>query len=185
MRSPHIYLIAGEPSGDRLGARLIQALRRKSGGTKCKISGIGGREMEKVGLNSQFPMSDLTVMGFAEVVPRIPNLYKRIKETVIHILDIKPDVVVTIDAPDFTFRVIRRLRGNNIPIVHYVAPSVWAWKPGRAKKIAGLVDHLLTLLPFEPPYFEREGLKSTFVGHSVIESGADQGNGRANHGYAR
>ncbi|MEE3000565.1 MAG: lipid-A-disaccharide synthase [Pseudomonadota bacterium] len=176
MTFPHIYLIAGEPSGDRLGALLIQALRRKTR-LECKISGIGGMEMQKMGLHSHFPMSELTVMGLAEILPRLPNLYKRIRETVRHILDSKPDVVVTIDAPDFTFRVIQQIRGENIPIVHYVAPSVWAWKPWRAKKLAGLVDHLLTLLPFEPPYFEREGLKTTFVGHPVIESGADKGKG--------
>ena len=176
MKRPHIYLIAGEPSGDRLGARLIDALRRKTKG-QFKISGIGGPEMEKQGLHSYFPMSELTVMGLVEVLPRLPKLFKRIRSTVKHILAEHPDVVVTIDSPDFSLRIIEHLQGKNIPLIHYVAPSVWAWKPGRAKKLANLVDHLLTLLPFEPPYFEREGLLSSFVGHSVIESGADRGDG--------
>jgi lipid-A-disaccharide synthase len=178
MKRPHIYLIAGEPSGDRLGARLIDALRRKTKG-QFKISGIGGPEMEKQGLHSHFPMSELTVMGLVEVLPRLPKLLKRIRSTVKHILANNPDVVVTIDSPDFSLRIIKHLQGKNIPLIHYVAPSVWAWKPGRAKKLANLVDHLLTLLPFEPPYFEREGLLSSFIGHSVIESGADRGDGVA------
>ena len=176
MRKPHIYLIAGEPSGDRLGACLIAALKQHTGG-QCQVSGIGGPEMEKQGLRSHFPMSELSVMGFTEVLPRLPNLLRRIRGAVKHILANNPDVVVTIDSPDFSLRIAKKLRGKNISLIHYVAPSVWAWKPGRAKKLASLVDHLLTLLPFEPPYFEREGLISSFVGHSVIESGADQGDG--------
>ena len=178
MKKPHIYLIAGEPSGDRLGARLIAALRTITEG-QCQISGVGGPEMERQGLSSYFPMSELTVMGFAEVLPRLPNLLKRIRDTVKDILACNPDVVVTIDSPDFSFRILKNLRGSNIHLIHYVAPSVWAWKPGRAKKLANLADHLLTLLPFEPAYFEREGLASSFVGHSVLESGADKGDGIA------
>ena len=176
MAQPHIYIIAGEPSGDRLGSKLISALRRKTA-DQIRISGIGGSEMERQGLSSQFPMSELTVMGFAEVLPRLPNLLMRINDTVKHIMKCEPDVVLTIDSPDFNLRVIKKLRGANLTIIHYVAPSVWAWKSGRAKKLAGLVDHLLTLLPFEPPYFEPLGLKCTFVGHSVIESEAEKGNG--------
>jgi lipid-A-disaccharide synthase len=186
MSGPHIYLIAGEPSGDRLGARLISALKAETGG-ECQVSGVGGPEMEKQGLVSQFPMAELTVMGLAEVLPQLPNLLRRIRETAAHIIASKPDVVVTVDAPDFSLRVAKLLKGKNISLVHYVAPSVWAWKPGRAKKMAPLVDHLMTLLPFEPRYFESEGLRSTFVGHSVVESGADHGNGldfRARHQIA-
>ena len=176
MKTPHVYIIAGEPSGDHIGAHLIAAVRRKLG-NKIKLSGVGGPEMEAQGLASYFPMSELSVMGFMEVLPGLPNIFKRIRDTVSHILSNKPDVVITIDAPDFSFRVAKRLQGKDIPIIHYVAPSVWAWKPGRAKKIASIIDHLLTLLPFEPAYFEREGLVSSFVGHPVIESGADRGNG--------
>ena len=178
MKNPHIYLIAGEPSGDRLGAGLITALRAITEG-QCQISGVGGPEMEKQGFSSYFPMSELAVMGFAEVLPRLPNLLRRIRGTVEDIVASNPDVVVTIDSPDFSFRILNNLRGSNIQLVHYVAPSVWAWKSGRAKKLANLADHLLTLLPFEPKYFEREGLASSFVGHSVLESGADHGDGVA------
>ncbi|MBT3991390.1 MAG: lipid-A-disaccharide synthase [Rhodospirillaceae bacterium] len=178
MASPLIYIIAGEPSGDRLAARLMASLIAQTNG-QVRFTGVGGSEMEKLDFKSLFPMSDLTVMGLAEVLPRLPNLLRRIKETVSSIIKEKPDAVVTIDAPDFSLRVAKRVADKNIPLIHLVAPSVWAWKPGRARKIAPLLDHLMTLLPFEPPYFEKEGLASTFVGHSVIESGADQGDGAA------
>ena len=168
---PLIYLIAGEPSGDILGARLMAALKQETVG-KVEFAGVGGPEMETEGLRSLFPMSDLAVMGVAEVLPRLPNLIRRINKTVIDVESRSPNALVTIDSPDFSFRVARRLKGKGISLIHYVAPSVWAWRPGRAKKIAGFLDHLLTLLPFEPPYFEKEGLSSTFVGHPVIEGPA-------------
>lgn len=173
-----VYLIAGEPSGDVLGGRLIKGLR-KLAGDDITIAGVGGPNMTAEGLESLFPMQELSIMGIVEVLPKIPALLSRIKQTAADIIEKKPDVVVTIDAPDFCFRVAKRLAGKGIPIVHYVAPSVWAWRPGRAKKAATLVDHVMCLLPFEPPYFTREGVDATFVGHSILESGADGGNGRA------
>lgn len=141
--------------------------------------GVGGPLMAKEGLNSLFPMEELTVMGIAEVVPKIPQLLKRINQTANAARDANPDIFITVDAPDFSFRVAKKLKAASFPKLHYVAPSVWAWRPGRAAKIAKLYDHLLTILPFEPPYFEKEGLKATFIGHSVIESGAHEGNGEA------
>jgi len=165
-------LIAGEPSGDVLGARLISALNKELDGA-VKFSGVGGENMVAQGLRSLFPMEELSVMGFAEVVPRIPMLLRRIRETVRAVISAKPDVLVTIDSPGFALRVAGRLKGQGIPLVHYVAPQVWAWRPGRAKKIARTFDRLLALLPFEPPYFEREGLTCDFVGHSVIEDVMD------------
>ena len=126
-------------------------------------------------------------MGIAELLPRLPNLIRRLKQTAAEVRRRQPDVVVTIDAPDFCFRIAKRLKGSGIPFVHYVAPTVWAWRPGRARKIAAFLDHLLALLPFEPPYFEREGLPCTFVGHSIVEGGAASGDGarfRATHGVA-
>jgi lipid-A-disaccharide synthase len=126
-------------------------------------------------------------MGIAEVLPKVPLLRRRLREVEDHALASGPDAVVTIDSPGFNFRLGRRLKGQGIPLVHYVAPSVWAWKPGRARKVAQFLDHLLTLLPFEPPYFEVEGLRSTFVGHSVLETGAGHGDGpafRARHDIA-
>ena len=170
--TPHIYMIAGEESGDRLGAPLMQALKRLTGGN-IAFSGIGGEKMTGQGLNSLFSMDDLSVMGLAEVVPRIPRLIKRLNHVVADIRELKPNVLVTIDAPDFNFLVAQRLSNTEIRRVHYVAPTVWAWRPGRAEKISHFLDHLLTLLPFEPPYFERHGLACTYVGHPILQNSAN------------
>jgi lipid-A-disaccharide synthase len=161
-------LAAGEPSGDALGARLIKALREEEG-THILFSGIGGRRMAEAGFKSLFPMEDLSVMGFAEVLPRAFLLKRRIRETANAALTGKPDALVTIDSPGFALRVAGRLKGQGIPLIHYVAPQVWAWRPGRAKRIAKVFDRVLALLPFEAPYFENEGLPCDFVGHSVVE----------------
>ncbi len=187
MKRPlRFFLVAGEPSGDALGARLMAGLKERCGGD-VQFEGVGGPLMAKEGLASLFPMTDLSVMGLAEVLPRLPLLMRRLSRTVREIKSSRPDAVVTIDSPDFCFRVAKALKGRGIPLIHYVAPSVWAWRPGRARKIAGFLDHLLALLPFEPPYFERVGLSCSFVGHPVIESGADGGDGKAfrvRHGIA-
>lgn len=173
-----VYLIAGEQSGDLLGARLMHALKAKACTETSNPSfhGIGGTQMEAEGLNSLFPMSELSLMGFVEILPHIPRLKRRIDETVADILAKKPDVLVTIDSPGFVFRVARALRkhwpkgAQDAPrFVHYVAPSVWAYKPGRAKKLSQIYDRVLTLLPFEPPYFEAEGMQADFVGHPLVE----------------
>lgn len=163
-----IYLIAGEPSGDLLGARLMAALGDDTD-HPVRFAGIGGERMTAMALRSLFPMAELSVMGLVEVLPRAPQLLKRIRETVADIRETRPDIVVTIDSPGFCFRVASKLKGAGIPLVHYVAPTVWAWRPRRAAKVARLYDHLLALLPFEPPYFEREGLACTFVGHPAVE----------------
>jgi len=183
---PLVFHVAGEPSGDVLGARLMAALKRISGGA-VRFAGVGGERMTAEGLESLFPMSEISVMGYLEVLPRIPLLLARIRDTaeVVHYL--LPDVVVTIDSPDFTLRVADRLTKLGVPRVHYVAPQVWAHRPGRAPKIAAVLDHLLALFPFEPPYFERVGLACSFVGHPIVEEGADRGDGagfRARHGIA-
>ncbi len=176
MSSPHIYMIAGEPSGDLLGGKILAALNAEVG-RAVRISGIGGEAMAAQGLVSLFPMSELSVMGIAEVLPKLPHFLRRIGDATRDVEAQKPDVVVTIDSPDFCFRVAKKLKGRGIPLVHVVAPSVWAWRPGRARKVARLVDRLLTLLPFEPPYFTAEGLDARYIGHPVIESGADRGDG--------
>ena len=185
---PLVFLLAGENSGDALGASVMQALNTKLDG-RVRFAGIGGPEMQAVGLDSLFPMEDLAVMGVFEVLPRLPLLLKRINETADAVARLKPDVLLTIDAPDFCFRVIKKLkaRGVTVPVVHFVAPSVWAWRPGRAKKVAQFLDHVLCLLPFEPDYFEREGLNATFVGHPVVSSTIGDGDGpsfRARHNIA-
>ncbi len=173
---PAFFLIAGEASGDVLGSRLIGALRDEFG-EGARFYGIGGTAMKSAGLgDSLFSMTELSLMGIAEIAPRILHLNQRIEQTVAAVLELKPDAVITIDAPDFVFRVARRIKerskvGYKPKIIHYVAPSVWAWRAGRAKKIASFLDGLLCLLPFEPPYFEKEGLKARFIGHSMIEAG--------------
>lgn len=179
-RPAKIFLVCGENSGDLLGANLMTSIDAKAK-EKIEFSGVGGPEMIKSGLNSLFPMEDLAVMGVFEVVPRLPLLLKRINQTAHEVERLGVDVLVTIDAPDFCFRVIKKLRsrGVKIPVVHYVAPSVWAWRPGRAKKVAAFLDHLLCLLPFEPPYFEKEGLAATCVGHPVVENSIASADGAA------
>lgn len=173
-----IYLIAGEASGDKLGASLMDNLKYLYG-DKYDFIGIGGPLMKEKGLHSLFPMEELSLMGLTAIIPKIPNLLKRINQTVDHITQIEPDMVITIDSPGFNKRVAKKIRQKapNIPLTHWVAPSVWAWKPKRAKKMANLFDNLLCLLPFEPPFFEKEGLKSYITGHPITSLGADKGNG--------
>lgn len=145
----------------------MSALKTASPG--IMFSGVGGHLMAGEGLESLFPMEELSVMGLAEVLPRLPNLLRRMRETARAIERSGPDVIVTIDSPDFSLRVARKVRSLGIPIVHYVAPTVWAWRPGRARRLARIVDHVMTLFPFEPPYFEAAGLPATFVGHPVVD----------------
>jgi lipid-A-disaccharide synthase len=163
---PHLFLIAGEPSGDQLGAALIAGLRQLCG-ESLRIEGVGGPAMQAEGLQSRFPMDELSVMGIAEVLPRAFHLLRRIRETADAVVHARPDALVTIDSPDFTLRVARRARAAlpDLRVIHYVAPSVWAWRPGRAAKMARVVDHVLALLPFEPPYMQAAGMTCDFVGH--------------------
>jgi lipid-A-disaccharide synthase len=183
---PLVFLIAGEASGDYLGARLMAALKRRTG-NRIRFAGVGGTAMVREGLDSLFPMGELSHMGLAEILRHLPRLLRRLSETAAEIACLRPDAVVTIDSPEFSFRVARRIAQLSIPRVHYVAPQVWAWRQGRARKLAGSVDHLMALLPFEPPYFEGTGLPCNFVGHPIVESGAGRGDGaafRARHGIA-
>jgi lipid-A-disaccharide synthase len=168
-RPLRVALIAGEPSGDALGASLMRALRQQTGDAVV-FSGIGGAQMIGQGLQSRFPIGDLAVMGLVEVLPRIRLLRRRIDETARFLLADPPDIAVTIDSPGFTRRVAQKLAGRSFPLVHYVAPTVWAWRPGRARRLARLYDHLLAILPFEPPYFEVVGLPTTYVGHPAVET---------------
>jgi lipid-A-disaccharide synthase len=182
---PLIYLIAGEASGDVLGGRLIGALRARR--PDLAFAGIGGERMAEHGLASLFPMRELALMGFLEVLPRILALRRRLRETVADIAARRPAVVVTIDSPGFTLRVLRAIGPLGVKRAHYVAPQVWAWRPGRVLHYPGLWDRLLCLLPFEPAFFARHGLPASFVGHPVLESGADSGDAarfRARHGLA-
>lgn len=164
----HVFLVAGEPSGDLLGGRLMAALRQLAP-VPIRFAGIGGVRMAAEGLESAFPMQELSLMGLVEVVPHLPRLVRRLRETARAITRSRPAIVVTIDSPGFNLRLARRLRGTAIPVVHYVAPTVWAWRPGRARRLVGRIDHLLAILPFEPPYFTAHGLPCSYVGHPALE----------------
>ncbi len=171
---PLFFLIAGEASGDLLGARLMHALKKQTNGA-VRFAGIGGPRMQAEGMNLLFPQSELAHFGLIELLAHVPHLLKRIKQTIAEVRRVRPAAMITIDAPDFCFRVAREIKNEDIPLIHYVAPTVWAWRPKRAHKIAQFLDHLLALLPFEPPYFTKEGLDCTFVGHPIVESGAGKG----------
>jgi lipid-A-disaccharide synthase len=166
-----IFLVATEESGDRLGASLMKVLRQRLGGAVC-FEGVGGRAMAREGLLSLFPIEELSIMGLAAVVRKLPLILRRIRETADAVLAAGADSLVIIDSPDFTHRVARRVRAKDaaIPIVDYVSPSVWAWRPGRARAMRGYVDHVLALLPFEPAAHARlGGPPCTYVGHPLIE----------------
>lgn len=164
-----VYIIAGEASGDLLGMRLMKALKKLYRDT-VSFAGIGGDFMQKEGISSLFPMQELSLMGVFEILPHLPNVLSRLNQTIDDIEKKKPDVIVTIDSPDFNFRVGKAVKKLGIPLVHYTMPSVWAWREKRAEKVARFLSKGLALLPFEPPYFTRHGLDCTFVGHPIVES---------------
>ena len=167
-----IFIITGEASGDYLAANIVEALSRLN--PLIEFQGVGGYYMEKSGISSLFPLSDINVMGLFDVLPKLKIILKRIHFTRQKILDFSPDLILTIDAPDFCFRVTKPLRKIlSVPIVHCVAPSVWVWRKNRAKKYAKQLDLLLTLLPMEPPYFRKYGLKTEFIGHPLLETPPD------------
>lgn len=173
-----IFLLAGEPSGDVIGARLMQALRRQAGERRqLRFFGVGGTRMQEQGLDSLFPMEELSLMGFLEVLPHIPKLLRRLSQTEKEIQRRRPAMALTIDAPAFSLRLQQRLDGDSLTRVHYVAPQVWAWRKGRAARLGDKIDHLLALLPFEPPFFQRYGLPCSFVGHPIIEEAGRLGDG--------
>lgn len=162
-----VFLVAGEVSGDKLGASLIAGLRKLS--PNVTFDGVGGELMEAQGMQSLFPMDELSVMGLVEILPKYFHFKRRIKQTAKAVVDARPDVLITIDSPEFSLRVAKLVKKwSNIRTVHYVAPSVWAWRPKRAYKMARHIDHVLALLPFEPPYMEAAGMTCDFVGHPVV-----------------
>ena len=162
-----VFILAGEPSGDRLGGALMAGLKQLC--PEVTFDGIGGPQMAAQGLKSRFDMAELSVMGLAEILPKYRALMARINETADAVVETAPDVLITIDSPDFSLRVARKVKErSDIRTVHYVAPTVWAWRPGRAEKMARWVDHVLALFPFEPPYMEAAGMACDFVGHPVV-----------------
>ncbi len=167
-----IYLVAGEESGDQLGAGLMRALKARLGSDRVTFAGIGGGRMAREGLETLFPLSDIAVMGILPVIARLPGIVRRVYQTVADVVRRRPDALVIIDSPDFTHPVARRVhkRAPDIPIVNYVSPSVWAWRPGRARKMRAYVDHVLALKPFEPDaHIRLGGPPCTYVGHPLIE----------------
>ncbi len=169
MQTKRIFIIAGEASGDALGAGLIAALHDNN----IEWSGVGGEQMQEAGLSSIFPIADIALMGFAEIVPHAWRLMRRIQQTCAAISQFHPDIIITIDSPGFNLRVIEwahKSYGDAVKYIHYVAPTVWAYKPHRAAKFAKLFNHLLVILPFEPPYFAAHGLPTTFIGHPLAYS---------------
>ncbi|MCB5197793.1 lipid-A-disaccharide synthase [Loktanella sp. TSTF-M6] len=162
-----VFVIAGEPSGDALGGAVMTGLRQLR--PDVSFDGVGGPLMQAQGLVSLFPMDELSVMGLAEVLPKYRALKRRIAECAQAVLDTRPDVLLTIDSPDFCLRVAKLVKArSDITTVHYVAPSVWAWRPKRADRMARHIDHVLALLPFEPPYMTAAGMGCDFVGHPVV-----------------
>jgi lipid-A-disaccharide synthase len=183
-----LFLVAGEPSGDKLGAALMAGLKQLSPGVE--FHGIGGPLMEAEGMQSFFPMSELSVVGIAEILPKYFELKRRIEETAAEVVRLAPDAMITIDIPEFSLRVAKLVR-KQAPQqrnVHYVAPTVWAWRPKRAAKMAPDIDQVLALLPFEPPYMEAAGMRCDFVGHPVVaepQASVDEAAAfRADHGIA-
>ncbi len=181
------FLIAGEASGDILGANLMRALKKKLNG-EVRFIGVGGPKMRAEGIELLFPHTEIMHFGIIEVLRHIPRLLKHIHQCAEAVLTLRPSALITIDSPDFSFRVAKKVHASlcRLPnpesrtvLIHYVAPTVWAWRPSRAKKIAKFLDHLLAAFPFEPPYFTREGLGCTFVGHSIVEGGAARGDAQA------
>ena len=173
-----VYLVTGEPSGDLLAARLMRAMRAN---TSVDFLGVGGESMQAEGLESLFNISDLAVMGIFEVLPHLPKILGRIRQTLDDIEEKKPDIVVTVDSWSFSKQIHLGIKKRklNVKHIHYVAPQVWAWKEKRARQIKNWVDHLLMLLPFEEKYFAPYGMSMTYVGHPVTEGGADKGDGVA------
>mgnify|MGYP000164287183 CR=1 FL=1 len=167
-----IFIITGEESGDRLGADLIRKARESSNFFDIEFQGIGGEMMHEQGMNSIFPLEDIAVMGLTEIIPKFPVIFARLDQTVKAIVKFKPDIVISIDCPDFSLRVQKRLRKDNrfkTRQIHYVAPTVWAWREGRARAVSKYLDKILCLYPFEPQYFQKYGLDADFVGHPVVE----------------
>lgn len=182
-----VFITAGEPSGDRLGAALMAGLRELV--PDVSFRGIGGPLMQAQGLDSLFDMDEISIMGISEILKEYRHLKARIRQTADAVVADRPDVLITVDLPEFSLRVARLVKAvSDVRVVHYVAPTVWAWRPKRAEKMAAHVDQVLALLPFEPPYMEAAGIACDFVGHPVVtepQASAEQARSfRAQHGIS-
>lgn len=170
-----LFVVAGEASGDNLAAHFISSLRRRLAPRRVNLMGIGGPALQQLGLTSRFPQTDIQLMGVIDVLKNLPTVLSRITETAEAVEDCAPDLLLTVDVPDFSMRVAKKVRrlAPQIPIIHWVAPTVWAWRPGRAKAMKPHVDRLLALLPFEPEVFRRlDGPPASYVGHPLLDTAA-------------
>ena len=178
-----IMLVAGEASGDALGAQLARALKRRLGDRAVRFVGVGGEQMAREGLQSPFDYRQVTVLGFFEGLLAYSRILARVADTMALAEREKPDIAVLIDSWGFTLRVAQGLKRVNpsLPVVKYVGPQVWASRPGRARTLAATVDHLMSIHAFDAPYFEREGLATTFVGNPALARDIAQADGARLH----
>ena len=165
-----IFILTGEPSGDKLAAKVISKLKTKE--TNITYLSLGGEELKSIGINSIANLSEVTYLGFTNVLLNIFKIKRKINETTKKILDFKPDILFSVDSPDFTLRVAEKVKRNspNIKTIHFVAPQVWVWREGRVKKIKKFIDHILLLFEFEKKYWEKENVSCEFVGHPLLEN---------------
>ena len=170
LNSQKIYIVAGEPSGDILGDKLIKALQKKL--NSPIFNGVGGEKMQSNNFISLFEMSDISIFGIFPVLKKLFFLIHKINDVVNDIIQKKPNIIILIDSPDFNHRVAKKVKRHlpDVPIVCYVAPTVWAWRQSRAKKMSKYFDHLLSVIPFEVDFFKKYGLKTTYIGHPFIET---------------
>ena len=164
-----IFILTGEPSGDKLASTVISKL--KINNPNIEYLSVGGTHIKKLGIKSIFDLKEITYLGFTSVLFNIFKIRKKINKTVEEILKFNPDILFSVDSPDFTLRVAEKVKNinHNIKIIHYVAPQVWVWRKNRVKKIKKFIDHILLLFNFEKKYFDEENIKNTFVGHPLIE----------------
>ena len=165
-----IFILVGEPSGDKLAAKVINDLKKIN--SNIEYLSVGGENIKKLGIRSLYDLKEITYLGFTNVIANIFSIKKKIKETVNAITDFQPDILFTVDSPDFTLRVAEKLKkkNSNIKTIHYVAPQVWVWRAGRVKKIKRFIDHILLLFNFEKIYFEKENMSYEFVGHPLLDA---------------
>ena len=165
-----IFILTGEPSGDKLASKVINDLKKIN--QNIEYLSVGGEHLQSLGIKSIYDLKEITYLGFTNVILNIFKISKKINETVKAIIDYKPDILFTVDSPDFTLRVAEKVKIINpkIKTVHYVAPQVWVWREGRVKKIKNFIDHILLLFNFEKKYFEKEDISCEFVGHPLLEN---------------
>ena len=164
-----IFILTGEPSGDKLASEVILNLKKIN--PEIDYLSVGGENLEKLGVKSIYNLKEITYLGFTKVILNIFKIKKKIDETVKAINEFQPDILFTVDSPDFTLRVAEKVKKDNpnIKTIHYVAPQVWVWREGRVKKIKKFIDHILLLFNFEKPYFDKENMSNQFVGHPLLE----------------